>query len=460
MLWRNRTFLYALGFTLLQQLLLALSTYCIARAGGALPAGDIRHVLRLVSLFFLCALLAYACSALATVCATRAAHQSWQEYSRHLLSIATGSLQYACDRNRRAIAQWLAGEAQSTLAHACDFHLDLVSVSLNILFTLAVFYLAVGWEIGTAIAASLLISLGSALALRHRIESVAGSMQQRRLQALLCLEPAWNGAMFGNRRMRAAGLGRWETRLRCYFAEVHRHVLLEQVLACTPIVLATLALLALLQWTDLFTASLAGALVAVLPRSLQVLGNVHSLSVYLSQFFLVRARLRNLNGFFSGLEKYAMYETSLDAISIIGEQHRLWQPGELLAALRHKRLACGRLRVTGANGSGKSTFLKIIKEQMPDALLLTPEIHFLDASSGRSTGQSRIQEIEHVLAQAPPVLMLDEWDANLDGRHRRRIDALLDDAARQRVVIEVRHLPSGVGAEPGPAGKKPGDQAA
>lgn len=99
-----------------------------------------------------------------------------------------------------------------------------------------------------------------------------------------------------------------------------------------PSLISTLALFALLQFTELFTASLAGALVAMLPRSLQVFGNVHALSIHLSQFFLVRTRLRNLDGFFSGLEKYEMHETSLHDISIF-ENDRQWQPGELMQAL-------------------------------------------------------------------------------------------------------------------------------
>ncbi|MCD2511482.1 ABC transporter ATP-binding protein [Comamonas endophytica] len=281
------------------------------------------------------------------------------------------------------------------------------------------------------------------MALRRRIEGTAGEMQQRRLKALLCLEPTWNAAMFGSPKMRAAGFGRLDAKLQRYFSQVNRHVLLEQMVACCPIVISTLALLGLLQFAEIFTASLAGALVAMLPRSLQVFGNVHSLSIHLSQFFLVRARLRNLDGFFSALERYEMHGTPLQGISI-HEKETQWQPGELIVALQGNELACGRFSVTGANGSGKSTLLKIIKDLVPDSLLLTPEIHFLDSSSGLSTGQGRIKEIENALSLAPGLLMLDEWDANLDEGNCERIDRVLEEASRRMVVIEVRHLRPGV----------------
>ncbi|MET1116597.1 MAG: hypothetical protein ABWY08_16820 [Comamonas sp.] len=439
MVCRNHHFLCALALTLAQQFLLALSTYSIAQAGAALAREDLDRVLHLVCLFFIYALAGYITSAMAAILTTRASNQIWKHYSTRLLSLSTTSLQYASDSNRKSIAQWLGGEAQSTIAHACDFHIDMVSVCLNIVFTLAVFYVAVGREMASAIAASLVISFAFAMALRRRIERTAGEMQQRRLAALLCIEPAWTAALFGTSKMRAIGFGRLAAKMQRYFAEVNRYALLEQIVACCPILISTMALWCVLQFTELFTASLAGALVAMLPRSLQVLGNVHALSVYLSQFFLVRARLRNLEGFCSGLEKYEMHGMSLQAISI-HDKEKPWRPGELMEALQRRTLTCGRFIVTGANGSGKSTFVKIIKELVPDALLLSPEVHFLDCVSGLSTGQGRVKEIGNAISMDPSVLMLDEWDANLDGEHCARIDRVLEEAARRMVVVEVRHL--------------------
>lgn len=96
--------------------------------------------------------------------------------------------------------------------------------------------------------------------------------------------------------------------------------------------------------------------------------------------------------------------------------------------------------MTGANGSGKSTFLKNLKDLVPNSLLLSPEIHFLDSSGGLSTGQGRIQEIENALLRAPGWLMLDEWDANLDKNNCARIDRSIEEVSRRMVVNEVRHI--------------------
>lgn len=442
MLIRDPRFVSALGLTLAQQLLLACSTYFIARAGAALALGDIDRVLREISLFFGFALLAYVTSSAASLLSVRAANRIWHDYTQATLREATQSLQYASDSNRKSVAQWLGGEALSTIAHACDFHREMLSAGLNILFTLAVFHAVLGWEIAAAITGSLVVSFALVMRLRPRIEMLANAMQQRRLAALLAMEPTWSRAFFGSPEMRSQGLRALDAKVQRYFGALNRYVLLEQVIACGPIVLSTIALMGVLRVTELLTAAMAGALVALLPRSLQVFGNVHALSISLSQFFLVRAKLRNLDGFCARLEIFDLHQVSLHGISIQGPQ-RHWAPAELLEALRQNRLPRGRWTVTGANGSGKSTLLKRIKEMRVDALLLGPETGFLDADNGLSTGQRRVKEIENALSMAPTLLMLDEWDANLDGGNCRKIDRMLDEASRLMLIIEVHHLRSG-----------------
>lgn len=443
MIYRDWRFLSALGLTISQQILLALSTFYIARAGQTLESGDVRKILLYVSLFFTYALLGYVSSSAASFFNTRAANEAWKKYTNTTLVCSTENLQQASQNNKKMVAQWLGGEASSTIGYACGFYLGFVSVALNVIFTLLVFYISVGWEITLAMATSLAISLVFVMILRRRIEGAAGDMQSQKLKALLSVELAWNSAMFGSKKMRDTGFHNLNEKYGSYFHVLNKYVLLEQLVACVPIVISTVAVIALIQYSTIFTLAVVGTLVAVLPRSLQVFGNVHSLSIYISQFYMMRTKLRNLKNFTSRLDKYhLMFSMSLKNIKI--RKHSAdkdIQPEEILECLRKGTISPGRYTVTGRNGSGKSSFLKIVKSIIDDSILITPETNFLDASSDLSTGELKIKELDNVLLLRPHILMLDEWDANLDESNFSKINMLLEDASRQAVIIEVRHLP-------------------
>jgi ABC-type bacteriocin/lantibiotic exporter with double-glycine peptidase domain len=441
MIFRGWRFYCALALTICQQALLAISTYFIALAGMKLESGNAREVLSCVSLFFLFALLSYVVSSLSSLIAVRASNEAWRSYTKQTLQLSTLSMQHASDKNKKSIAQWLGGEANSTISFACDFYLGLISVGLNIILTLLVFYLSIGWQITLAMAASLIISLCFVLPLRRKIESYAGDMQQQKLRALLSIEAAWGTAMFGSRKMRDEGFHELEKKTESYFGSLNQYVVLEQIIACCPIIISTAVVIWLIQYTGFLTLAVIGALVAILPRTLQVFGSVHSLSIYLSQFFLIRKKLVNLNLFASNLVTQRLEQAGspdkfllLDSISSIQIN-----PQNFLYELQEGRVSGGRFTITGGNGVGKSSYLKVVRALVDDSILMTPETNFTDSIGKLSTGQARIKEIEAILSSPPPVVMLDEWDANLDEENFNKIDAALRHAASRIVIIEVRH---------------------
>lgn len=451
MIFREHNFKLALGLTIGQQAFLALSTYFIAQAGASLIKDDINEVLLHISFFFVFALLAYITSSVATVLTTRASNIIWKNYNRDMLKLSVESMMHAVDKNKKTIAQWLGGEASSTISHACSFYIGIVSTSLNIILTLLVFFITLGWAITVVVALSLVISLVVIILLRDKIKIAAGNIQRRKLNSLLQIEFTWCLAIFGNKKMRQNGFDSLDSKSKEYFDEVNRYIVLEQVVACAPIVISTLSMIMLLQLTDLFTAAVVGALVAVLPRCLQIFGSVHSLSVYFSQFFLVRSKLKNLDAFPLTLDKHSLlYEIPLHGILIRDHAGaKNITASELMAGLKSGRINSGRFSISGNNGAGKSSFLRIIKSFTGDSILMTPETSFINFSQPLSTGQSRIKEINGVLLASPSLLMLDEWDANLDNENLEFIDKILHETSKRLVIIEVRHLRSFISRAPG-----------
>lgn len=103
----------------------------------------------------------------------------------------------------------------------------------------------------------------------------------------------------------------------------------------------------------------------------------------------------------------------------------------------------GRLTLRGENGSGKSTALMLVKNALAKRAFILPTHNHLSFSSETnkySTGESLRNRLVEILEKVDAdVLLLDEWDANLDSENRERLSALIDELSRKKCVIEVRH---------------------
>lgn len=103
----------------------------------------------------------------------------------------------------------------------------------------------------------------------------------------------------------------------------------------------------------------------------------------------------------------------------------------------------GRLTLRGENGSGKSTALMLIKNALANRAFLLPthnQLSFVSETNKYSTGESLRNRLTEILEKVEAeVLLLDEWDANLDAENREKLSELIDELARKKCVIEVRH---------------------
>lgn len=103
----------------------------------------------------------------------------------------------------------------------------------------------------------------------------------------------------------------------------------------------------------------------------------------------------------------------------------------------------GRLTLRGENGAGKSTLLMLIKHHLGAAAFFLPtqnQLSFLAETNKYSTGESLRNRLIEILEEVDgAILLLDEWDANLDAENREKLTLLIDELAKNKCVIEVRH---------------------
>lgn len=111
--------------------------------------------------------------------------------------------------------------------------------------------------------------------------------------------------------------------------------------------------------------------------------------------------------------------------------------------LLQKASSSCRLTLRGDNGCGKSTALMMLKEKLAKHAFFLPtqnQLTFMAEANGYSTGESLKSLLDEILEQVKAdVLLLDEWDANLDKDNQEKLSSLIDAWALKKCVIEVRH---------------------
>lgn len=103
----------------------------------------------------------------------------------------------------------------------------------------------------------------------------------------------------------------------------------------------------------------------------------------------------------------------------------------------------GRLTLRGENGCGKSTALMLVKNALSNRAFFLPthnQLSFTCETNKYSTGESLRNRLMEILEKVDvDVLLLDEWDANLDNENQEKLSELIDQLSKKKCVIEVRH---------------------
>lgn len=442
----NRYFISGIVLIIAQQLALAISTYYIAMAGAALSLQDYPLLKTRIILFFSFALLGYVISSAVEFISARLKVDLWEKYIFSVYEHLRHNQALSSEANRKNVQGWLGSEVPTTLDGTVNLYFGMTSVYSNIIATIYVFYWVLGIDIAVVMATSILLSYFLVKAMKSRINLCATQIQQKRLEVVKRASSLWDYYLNANSSM----IEQRETSSRSLIADFLAtslyYVRLEQLAACLPICMAVALILVYLQGLPLNQAVPWGMIVATLPRSLQVFGNVHSMSLYNSKYLYFRQRISNLLDFTSTLESLNLDQQVARAQLSI----RNTQDGQVIAIdqlfddIRSASRRTGRLLISGKNGAGKSSLLKLLKSEFTESILLPNHTGFHEAEGPFSTGESQVKQLLHVLEQKAPLILLDEWDANLDMQNKILVGHILNQKAAETLIIEVRHLQEAV----------------
>ncbi len=436
----NKFFVICLILICLQQVLVGLSTYFIGLAGEKVARLPM-EAFYFTSMFFLAIFIAYLIGSASLFYRVKLSNDLWGKYYQKTLTDISKDHSISTEENKRSTQLWLSGEALGTLDEAGFAFIEILAIYFNIIFTTIALFVILGAELAGVIVFCMCLSVILLYASKSKIGFIASSMQNEKLAALLSIGKIWDNMFYGDRQSSQWAFISSQKKVAIYFKKTESYKVLEQMISCAPI-LISIPLLILLSYYQVLNNSLAiGAMVAVLPRTLQLFQNIHAASMSTSQIMLLKNKIQKLDDFSSSLTGYN-YLSSIDneKISIIeATSGRKINTHAFMASELEIKNTTGRYLVSGNNGAGKSSLLRYMKSKHPDALFFGPNIQIGQETHPGSTGQKQLYQMASLLNSNSRIILLDEWDANLDESNMKNIDDMLSALAKNNIIIEIRH---------------------
>ena len=391
----------------------------------------------------------------------------------------TRTLLFNAKDAREAVEPFLTGEVFHIffeLMYELESDLKLV---LLLIFNAIVLGMEIDAQLPVAYALIFVICMALQYGLRHRVSAAYLGNQQRTNKLTAHTYTAWDNVFSGNRYNYSVWNREFKTRLRAALkAQITAIVTREGLSSASGvislvIVFAAIALIAVQNHGD--TAVLI-ALAATLPRQIDLAHSVLGLAEGWNDLLAIWTRIGGAVEHFSpqadaAFARRIKFKSLRLSEASAGEKQPLSARDlpTLLTVLH--AMHNGRINVRGGNGSGKSSLLAALKNELGGAAYFWPTTDKLafkfpkaiaektaapvdeivdDGEEideppaiqkfGFSAGEWQIKTLEEIVANTSArYYFLDEWDANLDAGNKARAELLMAQLAARAVVVEISH---------------------
>ncbi len=342
---------------------------------------------------------------------------------------------------------YLNNEAWLVINEFVGFIINVFTTFFNIVFNIGILGFIIDKRLILAYAVTIPLITISVKILKPLVTSSARHAQEDRTAMMQSLLPAWDSILIGNQ----LNIHLWKN----YFSDKHRnanHSALKSVFfsELTTIISMFLVLFPVIgTWVWLIYQNIGnevflGMLIATFPRQIITIFHVTAIVAYASRWNTLKTRLE-------GLQSALIITEPINAGTISWNRIKAEKDNTVIHIDSINSIqditqdySPGRITLRGDNGTGKSSLLALIKEQLGEkAFLLPPHSDmFFEFSSNKSlsTGEKIIASLEEIKKREKlQLLLLDEWDANLDKNHIVNISEKLNELAKEICIIEVRH---------------------
>lgn len=341
---------------------------------------------------------------------------------------------------------YLNNEAWLVINEFIGFTINVFSTLFNIVFNIGILGFIIDKKLMLAYAITIPLIAISVKSLKTLVTSSAKQAQEDRTAMMQSLLPAWDSILVGNQ----LNIQLWKN----YFIDKHKnanqsalkYVLFSELTTITSMFLVLFPVIGTWVWLiyqNIGNEVFLTMLIATFPRQIITIFHVTAIVAYVSRWNSLKTRLEGLKSaliitepIHAGTISWNRIKAekdntiiNIDSINSIQDITQDYSPG--------------RITLRGDNGTGKSSLLALIKEQLSEkAFLLPPHSDmFFEFSFHKnlSTGEKIIESLDEIKRSKLQLLLLDEWDANLDKNHIVNISEKLNELAKEICIIEVRH---------------------
>jgi len=350
----------------------------------------------------------------------------------------------------------LTSEGPTALHALIDYVWDLYTYVLSVFFNILALSLVVEPLFIVAYAFSVTIVIIVMKLNRRAQRQLTKKALTARIDLCQSLLAAWDNVLLGNRYNFELWQDKTSQRVnRC----LQRNVALErfdQILAIFVALMTSIPSLLVVIYSVLQAKSDPARLasfVVILPLLFMILSYTYQTLTLAFRWTMHRGKLMAIYRAITSKDSHAPLEKKVQWPKIM-VTHSTTAPNDHISMaipqpikshtdLVKQASSSGRLTMRGENGSGKSTALMLVKNSLNNRAFFLPthnQLSFISETNKYSTGESLKKRLLEILEKVDvDVLLLDEWDANLDRENQEQLSSLIDELAQKKCVIEVRH---------------------
>ncbi len=431
------------GLTFLHQTMIAASSYFLIQLINAFQSHQ--DYFLFLMMYLVAMIIPYLPGCLSYIALQHWINRAHQHIVSHFSASAYGRIEAFRDHHlKNTVESAVSRNSFSVIGDYLNFIYGFTSFFLNSILSMLVLGFLLPGNLLSGYFSSLVICAIIILVMRKPISICSEKNERNFISFSTSLSKIWENATIGNQRnnhywtqqRELAGNRYYKSAIELAWIRQTGNFLLAIVSLGPTIYLVFSAFTA----SDT-SAMLIAAIIVNLTRIFHILNSLSTLVYDLLTWSSMNARLHVLFDAEQQLTKQmplpenAQHAITMNAITI----HRF---SDALAMI--KQAGHGRFTIQGANGSGKTTLLYYLKKAFPDNAIFIPA-HYANLVwhteiDHLSTGEKMLSQIRDGFEdQSLGVLLLDEWDANLDTHNKKEIDAMLQTLSKTKTIIEVRH---------------------